>query len=252
MSNTQEQTQTETQIVLPKGGDKSKGAKYIAEHPEEFGFSWKTGKLGRGSGKDYVEYNYDFPYIEVSEQNVLLFLASFGPALVSDALGGTSIKVSTDRVNRAAYDKDNKISEAKLKELLVSSVLLKVITRSGGTTTKFVDAKGNVYASKEAMEKAVANQAKIDALEAAQKFLSQASDNGVDPIVARNMAKEMWPLAFEKQASTDVLAGARKQYEASRENGQDHMVAIETVRQVYGADVADQIETENDEGKLNT
>ena len=139
-------------------GDKSKGAKYIAEHPEEFGFTWKTGKLGRGSGKDYVEYNYDFPYIEVDEKNVLLFLASFGPAILSDAIGGTSIKVSTDRVNRAAYDKDNKISQESLKEKLVSSVLLKVVTRTGGTVMKFVDAQGNVYASKEALEKAQAGR----------------------------------------------------------------------------------------------
>lgn len=184
--------------VLPIGGDKSKGAKYIAENPEEFGFSWKSGKLGRGSGKDYVEYNYDFPYIEVEPKDVLLFVASFGPALVSDALGGTSIKVSTDRVNRAAYDKDNTISEAKLKELLVSSVLLKVVTRSGGTTVKWTDAKGNVYTSKEALEKAVANQAKIDAIEAAQAFMAMANDNGIDPVVAREMAKKQWPLAFEK------------------------------------------------------
>lgn len=189
-------TQEVTPIVLPIGGDKSKGAKYIAEHPEEFGFSWKTGKLGRGSGKDYVEYNYDFPYIDIQEKDVYLFLASFGPALFSDALGGTSIKVVTDRVNRAAYDKDNKISQDALKEKLVSSALLKVVVRSGGTTTKWADAKGNTYASKEALDKAVANQAKIDALESAQAFMAQASDNGIDPVVARNMAKQMWPLAF--------------------------------------------------------
>lgn len=177
-------------------GDKSKGAKYIAEHPEEFGFEWKSGKLGRGSGKDYVEYNTNFPYIEISPENVLLFLASFGPALISDGLGGTSIKVSTDRVNRAAYDKDNTVTEAALREKLVSSVLLKVVTRSGGTTTKWADSKGNVYPSKEALDKAIANQAKIEALEAAQAFLAMAAENGIDPTLAREMAKKQWPTAF--------------------------------------------------------
>lgn len=195
----QAQTQDETPVtVLPKGGDKTKGAKYIAEHPEEYGFEWKTGKLGRGSGKDYVEYNIDFPYPEVSPENVLLFLASFGPELVSAGMGGTSIKVSSDRVNRAAYDNDRMVSMDALKEKQVSSVLLKVVTRSGGTTTKWADSKGNVYPSKEALDKAIANQVKIDALEAAQAFLAMAAENNIDPTMAREMAKKQWPTAFEK------------------------------------------------------
>lgn len=179
-------------------GDKSKGAKYIAEHPEEFGFAWGSGKLGRGVGKDYVEYNYDFPYIDTDKMDVYKFLASFGPALFSDSLGGTSIKVKTDRVNRAEYDKNKQITVEAMREKLVSSVLLQVITRTGGTTIKYTDAKGNVYPTKEALEKAVANQAKIDALTAAQAFLAMAAENGINSAVAREMAAKQWPLAFEK------------------------------------------------------
>lgn len=191
-------SENQNTLSLPTGGDKSKGAKYIAEHPDEFGYTWETGKLGRGTGKDYVEYNMDFPWINVKPEQVLLFVASFGPAIVSDALGGTSIKVSTDRVNRAQYDKNNKVTLDELKQALVTSVLLKVVTRSGGTVTKFVDAKGNVYASKDAMDKASANQAKIDAIEAAQKFMAMAAENNIDAAMAREMAKAQWPLAFEK------------------------------------------------------
>lgn len=191
------ENQNNDQIVLPQGGDKSKGAKYIAKHPEEYGFSWDTGKLGRGVGKDYVEYATDFPFVVFKPETVLLFVASFGAGLVSDALGGTSIKVSTDRVNRAEYDKNNTVTTETLKERIVSSVLLKVVTR-GGTTVKFVDAKGNEYRSKADLDKAVANQARIDALEAAAAFMAKASDNGIDAAMARQFAMAQWPLAFEK------------------------------------------------------
>jgi len=192
MSDAQSNTMT-----LPQGGDKSKGAKYIAEHSEEYGFTWKTGKLGRGTGKDYVEYNMDFPYIDIAPEQVLLFVASFGPGIVSDALGGTSIKVSTDRVNRAQYDKNNKVTLDELKVALVTSVLLKVVQR-GGFVTKFVDAEGNVYASKADLDKAIANAAKMKAIEAAAAFLEMASDNNIPADVARGMAMAQWPLAFEK------------------------------------------------------
>ena len=189
--------QTAWETIKAVGGDKSKGAKWIADHPWDYGFSWKMGKLGRGTGKDYVEYNMEFPYIDIAPDQLLLFVASFGPAIVSDALGGTSIKVSTDRVNRAQYDKNNKVTLDELKIALVTSVLLKVVTR-GGFVTKFVDAKGNVYTSKDAMDKASANQAKIDAIEAAQKFMAMAAENNIDASMAREMAKAQWPLAFEK------------------------------------------------------
>jgi hypothetical protein len=198
MSDNTQQVQP-TQVVLPVGGDKAKGAKYIAEHPEEFGFSWKTGKLGRGVGKDYVEYNVDFPFPNIEEKDVYLFLASFGPALFSGALGGSSIKVTSDRVNRTEYD-NNVVSMETLKIRNVESVLLKVASRGGGTVTKYVDAKGVEYRSKADLDKAVANQAKIDALTAAAAFMAQASDNNIDPTVAREMAKVMWPLAFASQS----------------------------------------------------
>lgn len=189
-----EQNNTQPTIIP---GDKSKGAKYIAEHPAEFGFTWDTGKLGRGTGKDYVEYNADFPHVVVKPEQVALFVASFGPALVSSAINGTSIKVSCDRVNRESYDKNNRIGLAELREKLVSSVLLKVITRSGFTTTKWKDAEGNTYASEADLNKALVNNRKIKALEAAGAFLAMASENGIDPAVARSMAAAQWPEAFE-------------------------------------------------------
>ena len=200
------------------GGDKAKGAKYIAEHPEEFGFAWGSGKLGRGVGKDYVEYNYDFPFIEIAEENVYKFLASFGPALFSESLKGTSIKVKTDRVNRAEYDKNKQITVAALREKLVSAVLLQVITRSGGTTIKYTDAKGNVYASKDALDKAMANQAKIDALEAAQAFLAMAAENGIDSTLARTMAQTQWPLAFEKKAEPETPQDTSSHFDGTNES----------------------------------
>lgn len=189
-------------IVLPKGGDKTLGTRYIVEHPEEFGYTWNYGKLGRGVGKNYVEYAKDFPWIDVKPEQVLLFFASFGPGLISDSLGGTSIKVSTDRVNRNEYDKNNAVTDLELKTALVDSVLLKIITRGGGTVTKFVDAKGNEYRSKADLEKAQANAAKIEALESAQAFLAMAADNNIDPVMAREFAKTNWPLAFEKAEDT--------------------------------------------------
>ena len=179
-------------------GDKSKGAKYIAEHPEEYGFTWEFGKLGRGTGKDYVEYATDFPHVFVKPEQVPLFVASFGPGLVAQAINGTSIKVSCDRVNRESYDKNNRVGETELKEKLVSSVLLKVITRSGFATTKYV-VDGQVFTSEAEAKKYTENTRRIKALEAAQAFLAMAAENGVDTALARQMAQTQWPEAFEKE-----------------------------------------------------
>jgi len=195
--------QTAWETIKAVGGDKSKGAKYIADHPWDYGFSWKLGKLGRGTGKDYVEYNMDFPYIDISPEQVLLFVASFGPSIVSDALGGTSIKVSTDRVNRAQYDKNNKVTLDELKVALVTSVLLKVVSR-GGFVTKFVDAEGNAYTSKADLDKALANNAKMKAIEAASAFMAMASENNIPADVARNMAMAQWPLAFNMPSNVGL------------------------------------------------
>ena len=178
-------------------GDKTKGAKYIAEHPEEYGFTWDTGALGRGTGVDYKELRADCPWINVKPEQVTLFTLTFGSAFIADVLKGQSIKVRCDRVNRAAIEKDGKITTEQLREKLVTSILLQMITRSGFATTKYV-VNGQVFASQQDADKFAANAERIKQLESAQAFLAMAADNGIDPVVTRNMAKQQWPLAFMK------------------------------------------------------
>lgn len=176
--------------------DKAKDAKYVAAHPEEFGFSWGSGALGRGTGAQYVELRKDFPHIEPAEglEGILLLTKSFGPAVISKGLRGTSWKVSCDRINRDSHEDNRSITNDELKVKIVNSVLLGVVTK-GFATTKYV-VGGQTFASATDAEKFAANQARIKDLEAATAFLAMASDNGIDAVVARNMAKVQYPLAF--------------------------------------------------------
>lgn len=178
--------------------DKAKDAKYVAAHPEEFGFTWGSGALGKGVGKDYVEYRKDFPHIEPVEtlEGILLLTKSFGPMVVAKGMKGTSWKVSSDRINRDSHEDDRAITNDELKVKIVSSVLLGVAAKSGATTKYVVG--GQTFASASDAEKFQQNQAKIKDLESATAFLAMASDNGIDPVVARQMAMKQYPLAFVK------------------------------------------------------
>lgn len=195
-----EQSKTQSQILAELSeivaGDKSKGAKYIAEHPAEFGFAWGEGAIGRGVGKDYVELKADCPHIENPPELLLTFIKTFGGALVSKGLGGTSVKVQCDRVNRDTVDKNLAVKTSELREKIVSSILLGVITRTfSAPVTKYVVA-GQVFTSQADADKFTANAEKIRQLEAAQAFLVMAAENGIDSTVARSMAKVQYPLAF--------------------------------------------------------
>src|SRR4051812_10978605 len=103
-------------------GDRKKGAKYVAENPEEFGFSWGSGEIGKGTGESYRSLRKDCPHIVVSAYNLPLFLATWGPKLVSDRLKGQSIKVACDRVNRDTLEKARSTTNDQLKERIVLSV----------------------------------------------------------------------------------------------------------------------------------
>jgi hypothetical protein len=195
-----EQSKTQSQILASMteivAGDKGKGPKYIAEHPEEFGFAWGEGAIGKGVGKDYVELKGDCPHIENPPELLLTFVKSFGAALVSKGLNGTSIKVQCDRVNRDTVDKNMAVKASELKEKIVSSILLGVITRTfSAPVTKYVVA-GQVFTNQADADKFTANAEKIRQLEAAGAFLAMAAENGIDMTVARSMAKAQYPLAF--------------------------------------------------------
>jgi hypothetical protein len=185
---------------VPAAGDKSKGAKYIAAHPEEYGFSWGSGAIAKGAGKDKVTLREDCPHIVIPEtlEQLNLFVRTFGAVFVAKGLNGTSVKVQCDRVNRDTLEKNRKVTNDELREKIVSSILLGVIVRSGGVPqTKYV-VNGQVFTSEEAAKTFSANAERITALEKAQAFLAMAAENGIDPTVARSMAKAQWPLAFEK------------------------------------------------------
>ena len=72
----------------------------------------------------------------------------------------------------------------------------------GGGGTKYV-VGGQTFNSASDAEKFQQNQARIKDLESATTFLAMASDNGIDPVVARNMAKVQYPLAFVEAAPTE-------------------------------------------------
>ena len=188
--------QIEVSEIVP--GDVSKGAKYIAEHPEEFGIGWTFGPIsGRLSkGGDLLVLSKNAPRIVVEPDQVPLFLATFGTSIVAKALNGTSIDVSCERVVRDMLVKNRSAKNEELQEKLVLSVLLGVITRTVGTRTKFVGADGKEYDTLDAARKAVAVDTKESQVAKAAAFLEMCAENGVDSEVARNMAKVQFPLAF--------------------------------------------------------
>lgn len=178
-------------------GNPAKGARYIADHPEEFGFSWGNGEIGKGTKKNYVSLRKDCPHIDVSPYNVPLFLATFGPKLVSDRLKGQSIKVACDRVNRDTLDKARSTSNETLKEKIVATVLLGQTTRTVYerivTKTKWV-VNGTEYGT-EAEYKVAMAKGEQDETDRATSFVALAVEKGMAIELAIEMAKQVFPTA---------------------------------------------------------
>jgi hypothetical protein len=183
---------TDTTIVP---GDKSLGAAHIAAHPEDFGFSWDAGAIGVGTGENYRELRADCPHINVEAHQLPLFAATF-PAVLVDSVNGTSVKVKCDRVNRTRIQKDRKITTAALREQIVSSVLLSVITRSAGVPRTVYIVNGVEYVNETEAKAASQGDDKARQTSAAQAFLAMCADSGVDSAVARHLAEQQYPLAF--------------------------------------------------------
>jgi hypothetical protein len=180
------------------GGDVSLGAAHIAKNPWDYGFQWSDGPIsGRLSkGGDLVLLRKECPRIEVRPDQVPMFLATFGTAIVAKAINGTSIDVTCERIARDMLVKDRSVTDAQLKERMVASALLGVITRTVGTKTKFVGVDGKEYDTLEAAQAAVAGNTKAEQVAKAQAFLAMCQENGVDAEVARNLAKVQFPEAF--------------------------------------------------------
>ena len=176
------------------GGDTSKGAAYIAAHPAEFGFSVGFGQVsGRlTKGGDLLVLRKDAPRIVVTPEQVPLFIATFGTALVSKAINGTSIDVSCERIARDTLIDDRSVSNATLLEKMVTSILLGVIVRGLFCFFFVFVVVGVEFTDKHAADVAAVESDKSKAA----AFLAMCSDQGVDSETARSLARLQFPKAF--------------------------------------------------------
>lgn len=185
--------------IVGRAGDLLLGAEYIVDNPWEFGFVWEFGPISKGIGPKKVVLRNAAPYICVTAETLPDFLATFGAKLVAKALRGTSIKVQTDRVNRDLLKKDRTVKDRELMLRQVNSILLGVVTRTywGGGNVPQVMFAGKLYPSKAAADAAAIIADKVAAIDMARAFLVGAQERGLDAGMARDMARDMWPLAFE-------------------------------------------------------
>lgn len=175
-------------------GDLTKGAAYIASHLAEYGATWEfapvSGRLTKGG--DLVLLRKDCPRIVVNPDQVPLFLATFGTAIIAKAINGTSIDVSCERIGRDALVADRSVTNQTLQERMVTSILLGVIVRGPVSTKTVYVVDGVEFTDKNAADAA---RVKSDSDRAAA-FLAMCSDNGVDAETARALAKLQFPNAF--------------------------------------------------------
>ena len=178
-------------------GDRAKGAKYVAEHPEEFGFKWGSGAVGKGVGPAYRELRDNAPHIEIPPTKLPLFMATWGPEKISDGLKGQSYKVACDRINRDTIEKAKATSNDVLKEMIVRSVLYGMVTRT--VTERIVEKRtwvvnGTTYNTQEAYDAAMANVS-VEETEKAKAFVDMAVARGQSMESALDMARTFFPNA---------------------------------------------------------
>lgn len=170
-------------------GDVSKGARYIADHPREFGFNWEyaavSGSLTEGGEKVLLRKNA--PKIFFTAELLPLFVATFGYTFLAKGMNGTSTVVSCQRIARDSIIADSGITNETLQERMVSSILLGVIVRGGGSTRTFVALDGSEHKTSEAAQAHNKAQAPNDT-EKQAAFLAAAVDRGM----SYDAAKEMW------------------------------------------------------------
>lgn len=176
-------------------GDITKGAKYIADHPAEYGIVWGyepvQGRVTKGG--PLVVLSKTAPRLWVNPEQVLLFVKTFGPEILSKSAKGTSLDVKSEGIDRETLLANRGTSVEQLKEKLVNSILFSISAR-GGVTLKFVDNEGTSWgtaeeakASNVRLAKIADLAAKVAEVEEKAEFLGEVSDRGGDVEKARQL-----------------------------------------------------------------
>src|SRR5574338_1168957 len=124
----------------------------IAANPERYGFRWVYRDLNKGRDQKTL-LRSNVPHFEVPDEMFATFIATF-PKVVSAAINGTSTVIRGQNVARPFIRANPRATDQQIAEHMVRSVLLNVITRSGGTRTTYVGADGKTYATLEAAQAA--------------------------------------------------------------------------------------------------
>jgi hypothetical protein len=186
-------TQNQEVNESPKiqAGDKSKGAKYIAEHPEEYGFIWESGAVeGRlTKNGDLVELRKDAPKVNVRADQIELFMATFGPEQLAKAFNGVSPTVTCQRIARDTLIANRSTTNEQLKEKIVLSLLLNVIVRGPATVKEVRKFVANDGSEHDTLDKALAHNKSLIASTSDNAkfaaFLAACEAQGMEPSAAK-------------------------------------------------------------------
>jgi hypothetical protein len=169
----------------------------IAKTPEAYGFQWTYRDLNKGRDQKTL-LRSDVPHFEVPDAMLDKFITMF-PKVILAAINGTSTVIRGQNVARPFIRANPKATDAQIAEHMVRSVLLNVVTRSGGgTRTMYVGADGKSYATLAEAQAASGTKAvtAVSVIELAQQFIADAVDMGVPFATAREKALAKWPDAF--------------------------------------------------------
>lgn len=189
-----EKLNAEFSAIVP--GDISKGAAYIVDHPEEFGYYWGFEMVrGRKEPKDpLLDLRKDAPRIWIKPEQVLLFVKTWGVEILAKTAKGTSIDVNCERIDRDTLLANRSTSNRTLQEKLVTSILLGITVRTGFVKTVVV----NQFVANDASTHATAAEAlahNVKLAEAAKtdpaEFLAECVDREWDVDKARKLLSFM-------------------------------------------------------------
>lgn len=139
----------------------------------EYGFTWYTDEVGRGSGNDHRVITNKAQFVRV--ENLQTFIDALGADTVLGFMQSTSLKVRSDAVNRSVHEKNPKADETERRRAVVARVLLGERAPGGGgtrtvTVETFEGMDGKKYATRTEMQAA---------------NLALLIDKGIDPALAR-------------------------------------------------------------------